>query len=107
MSERDELSMIIAERYHAAHQGVTVLDAAIADAILAAGYRKHRTITTAEEVSGMAIDSIVRTNGGVPLELWEGENDEREWRVTGHRPWTDAELTKNLPATVLHEPSAS
>jgi hypothetical protein len=43
VNERGELAWIIAERYHAAHQSVTVLDAAIADAIIAAGYRKQES----------------------------------------------------------------
>ena len=63
-TERDELARIIAERYHAAHDGVTVLDSAIADAILAAGYVKPRQVTTVEELDALPAGTIVRDSKG-------------------------------------------
>lgn len=99
MNERDEL----ADKIEVAAP-ISAGDAeSIADAILEAGYRKPRTITTAEELDALPWDSVVRTESGVVLEKWVGEDD-AEWRVSGHRPWTTAELAVNLPATVLWEP---
>ena len=99
MNARDELAEVIkpAAAYDFWPQ-------AAAEFVLAAGYSKPRTITTAEELDALPVETIVRTHGGVPLELWEGDEGKREWRVSGHRPWTDYELAKNLPASVIWEP---
>ena len=66
-TEREELASIIQREYVRAIQRKRISDCwdAPADAIVAAGYRKHRTISTAEEVDGLPIGSKLfseRTN---------------------------------------------
>lgn len=51
MNARDELAAIIDDRWH----GYGYNPQGAADAILAAGYRKPRTITNAEELDDLAV----------------------------------------------------
>jgi len=65
----------------------------VADAVLAAGYRKLRTITTVEELEALPEDSIIREGESVVAtrigNSW--------WYPTGP-------FEPNLPVTVLHNP---
>lgn len=91
MKHRDELTAILYRRIGGS-VGATV------DAILAAGYRKPRTITTAEELDALGTDSVVRDDEMV----WLRGNS--EW----YAPMTTAGYASryiSLPATVLWEPS--
>lgn len=98
MNARDELAEIIAQRYHAVHAGATVLDGAIADAILAAGFRKPRTITTAEERATLLPGTICADLNGNAWKRGTGS-----WASTGGdtAPLYDED---DLTLTVLHEP---
>ena len=110
-TERDELENIIAERYHATRPTPTVLDSAIAGAILAAGYRKPQQVTTEEEL-GAAISAafedarplVVSDRAGRPWIIWEDENGDawvESWpQEEDPERLTLADIT--LPATVLH-----
>ena len=78
-----------------------------ADAVLAAGYSKPRTITTEEELDALAPDCIVLDRYGVANQLsveriTEGP-PERLWYTTG----ADCNSSVALPATVLYSPEAS
>jgi predicted NAD/FAD-dependent oxidoreductase len=77
-----------------------------ADAILAAGYSKPRTITAVEELDALTVDSVVKDHVG---DIWERkENSESEralWCVPGIRGYLPSG-TIPLPATVLFDPEA-
>lgn len=102
-TEREELAAIIsAPRMHTNMSGDK--HRATADAILAAGYRKPRTITTIEELNALPDESIVRTRHGDILELDEDRTG--EWR-NGYRPGWDIGFIASehdLPATLLWSP---
>ena len=98
--ERDELAELILRNFHPCATGGSSWrlnpDKAAVD-ILAAGYRKPRTITTAEELDALPVDSVVRDDEMV----WLRGNS--EW----YTPMTTAGYASmhiNLPATVLWEP---
>jgi hypothetical protein len=82
-----------------------------ADAVLAAGYRKPRIITTAEELDALPVGSVVRMSGtsedarvAVKDGTWKSES---EWFVADGDEWClDSTELDDLPATVLHEPEA-
>jgi hypothetical protein len=107
MSERDELADLIESGYAVSDTDCPYDHAPeIADAILAAGYRKPRTITTTEELDQLPGESVVRDNSGMVYELDYVFNDptDRWWIETGHterRPFS----VIDLPATVLYEPA--
>ena len=66
------------------------------------GYRKPRTITTAEELDALPFETVIRDAEGHVLERW-GEPDESLWTtvmVNAFIPRCDIAL----PVTVLHEP---
>jgi hypothetical protein len=97
MSDRDELFQLILGR--------TTTKAV--ERILAAGYRKPRTVTTVEELDALPVDSVVmesehdtfiiRTMRGVFHRFPDG------WYVVaGHGAREDIYI--QLPATVLTEP---
>ena len=70
----------------------------LADAILAAGYRKTRTVTTAEELDGLAAGTIIRDP--LPCIKWGSG----EWGTFSGDSVGSNRI--DLPATVLHEPTA-
>jgi len=81
------------------------VDVAI-DAVLAAGYRKPRTITTAEELSALPKRTVIRDLDGDVLvadPLTDGEMFFRQIDET--YPLTAGAVV--LPATVLYQPEAS
>lgn len=113
MSEqRDELAreIFIADNYHARREFMEAEWAErsggyqyafwIADGLIAAGYRKPRTITTVEELDALPVGSVIRIQQEMNLEKFSDG-------------WYTTALTENfqqfpiwLPATVLHEPAA-
>lgn len=79
--------------------------AGYAEAILAAGYRKHRTVTTPEELDALPANSAILDHEGAP---WLSDGDQTEpWASVCENPlggpiWKDSgDIT--LPATVLYE----
>lgn len=105
-----------------AGQGHSHLASHVAVDVLAAGYRKARTIHTAEELDALPDDALVEASGDYPgreggfTECWirpipahiTGGQGKRVWEVLiyldgGGHNITHAELIK-FPATVLHEP---
>lgn len=109
MSARNELARIVSE----ALGNVTGIydttddeDREIADAILAAGYRKPQQVTTVQELDALPVGSVVRTDRAGVYEkgCFPDEPDFPYWLVTGmSREF--ASLVLSLPATVLHEPT--
>ncbi|UVF61009.1 hypothetical protein SEA_SAKAI_46 [Arthrobacter phage Sakai] len=98
MSARNELTTLIL--------GKTAPRAA--DAILAAGFRKPRAITTAEELDKLGAKSVILDAHGTP---WVCDGDPAQpWASVCEDPqggpiWEDSEDIA-LPATVMHEPEA-
>ncbi len=98
MSERDELAAVIVTAYgeDAEVECPCEQDLEVADAILAAGYRKPRTITTAEELDALPDDAVVLDDMDGPLtkmgDWWHSPADEMR----------SAQVI--LPTTVLWEP---
>ena len=80
----------------------------LADAILADGYRKPRTITTFTELLEAANDVTVIDNYGAVMQLKPSETDGPfgQWFIPGE-PGGLPYCSVALPATVLHEPDAS
>ena len=106
MNERTELAEIISEHYHAANPRPTILDGHIAETILAAGYRKPRTVATAAELDALRTGSVVLTTKRTPGFPWR--KGPAGWRSGLADPAvTDAELIEHYgPVTVLHEGGA-
>lgn len=70
--------------------------------LLRAGYRKPRTITTAEELDALPFESVVRDAAGHVLERW-GDALDAIWvtvQIAAYIPRGDIAL----PATVLYSP---
>ena len=90
MSAREELAKLISSRH----------TMAAVDAILAAGYRKPRTITTREELEALPQGSIVLDATGDVTRLRGGS-----WYTYETEPMTHTRMSRYLPATVLYEPT--
>jgi hypothetical protein len=80
----------------------SAIDAA-AEVILAAGYRKPRTITTAEELDALPVGSVLLDVDGNTSRKFHGG-----WRTTVVEPdgsaWlSDCMEDADMPATVLYE----
>lgn len=109
-NERDELAGVIHDSlYPGAYredrmtwpQGIFVE----ADAILAAGYKKPRTITTAEELDALPVGSVILDPIGLSLH----KNEFTGWRASNGAKDITAEMLQReaLPATVLYTPEES
>jgi hypothetical protein len=101
-NDREELSDIIldcGEYIPGSHADDYVNPYKAADAILAAGYRKLRQVTTVEEVRGLPNDSVLLSDEGGVFQF-----DFGLWREVGTRDSMGANDIA-LPATVLHLPT--
>jgi hypothetical protein len=96
MSARDEL---LAELRELAKKPKTWPD--YADALIEAGYRKPRTITTAEELDALPNGSVLIDSAGDVAQLRGGL-----WCGYETSPMSPSRQAKYIPATVLHEPDA-
>lgn len=106
MNASDELSGVISQSVHGPHGG-TDLTRHMADSILAAGYRKPRTITTAEELDALPNGTVVLSNVykahhgvAISFQRWEDGCWHRGARSSDTHP------EYFLPVTVIHEPAA-
>ena len=82
----------------------TVLDKT-SDAIIAAGYRKPRIITTTEELATLGFEVVIRDADGHVLERWGDGDDAMVWVTVGVNHFVPAgEIT--LPATAIYDPAA-
>jgi hypothetical protein len=113
MSARQELAEVIASKldrlFGAREFGPATQDFELADHLIAAGYRKPRTITTAEELDALPVGSVVLSQ--------DYRHHVDEWRVSFQR-WQDGDWYRGarsshthpdnfLPATVLHTPEVT
>ncbi|MFJ4288000.1 hypothetical protein ACIPY0_20355 [Paenarthrobacter nicotinovorans] len=108
-NERDELAMILANAQRT-RNGSTRLSSADqvsrlalddADAMLAAGYRKRRTVTTVEELDALVVGTIILDSDPDAL-LKEDDG----WRSLLVPDVILKSFTIGLPATVLYEPAS-
>ena len=76
-----------------------------ADAILAAGYRRPRVVTTVAELDALPIESVVRCRRTATYEKFPDEDGLSFWMMIGHQGMFASRVIA-LPATVLHEPEA-
>lgn len=105
MSENTEALAEIIRREHARaifrQRPEDCWDAA-ADAVLAAGYRKPRTIDNFDELDDLPVGTVLLDRDGDVVQRFRGG-----WRATineiGGDPWLSDTLEVDLPATVLHE----
>lgn len=102
MSDRDELAQVIVAAYgeDAETECSCEQDMDVTDAILAAGYRKPRTITTVEELDMLPDNSVIEDGAGdvgvlLAGNVWYPETAPIPVRKVGK---------SYLPATVLYEP---
>jgi hypothetical protein len=111
MSERGELAELIASNldrlFGKREFGPAQQDIDLADSLLAAGYRKPRTITTAEELDALPVGSVVLSRGR-SYQRYEPHVTQwaeyHKWMCPDGgfiRAETDSSLL--LPVTVLHE----
>lgn len=105
MSARDELAEAIAgyrigEGYYAVDVGYSEAQA-IADDLIAAGYRKPRTITTVKELVALPNSAVIRDRAKDVAEKRGGL-----WCQYETSDMTDSQMAKFLPATVLDEGQA-
>lgn len=96
MNERDELAEIVGNSLVTRNSPKQT-----ADEILAAGYRKPRTITTVEELDALPVGTIIldsdpdacmKVEGG----RWRSIDDPEE-------TFSTSGISGSLPATVMHE----
>lgn len=108
MSARDELALILVNnqraRYDLPPRSTTAHCSescwAEVDAILAAGYRKTRTITSADELDALPVGSAVLSE---TIAYQKHDDDDWSWSAAG-RFWSTHQI--GLPAVVIHEPEA-
>lgn len=118
MNAREELADTL--RTHVCEEGIDLInegpdwhihDAAkyaqeVASVVIAAGYRKPRTIHTAEELEALLTESVVRSRGGVVWEKYPDEDDLTFWMNPGSQRAASSRAI-SLPATVLFEPEVA
>jgi len=107
-NERDELAQAIE---HASHNGGSAVDMLypnearhFADAVLAAGYRKPRTITSVEELRALPIGAMVMDTDPdvcrkVGLNTWRSLTETADWT------YPSEDIVDSGPFTVLWEPA--
>jgi hypothetical protein len=106
VSARDELALEIAGYPVGAESLVVGLPTAreIAAGILAAEYRKPRTITTAEELDALPHEAVVRSSFGVTHEkCFDFVSEATFWSAIGSEDEHTAGKI-GLPAAVLYSP---
>jgi len=79
----------------------------IADGLIAKGYAKPRTITTAEELDALPDGCVILDRGCVAWQKRDAGNDPL-WHAARNRTLRrdTGALAERLPATVLYEPEA-
>lgn len=90
--------------------GPELFEQHVADAILAAGYRKPRTITTAAELDALGFEAVILDGCGTPhvCDRFRTDGKRAEWKPSGmdHLLESDDVLFHG-PATVLHSPAVT
>lgn len=116
MNARDELVKVI----YTSHRGNTQVDLIdnrrlqgsqlawarlAADALVASGWQKPRSITTVEELDALPFEAVVRDAEGHVLERW-GDADEVLWTTVMVNAFIPRDAIA-LPAAVLYEPTTA
>lgn len=102
MSEREELATTILAYFHPspyAGESWRLDPTSAADVILAAGYRRPRTITTVEELEALPDLSVI-----LDVDRDVSQLRGRSWCGYEMADLTHPMMAKCLPATVLYEP---
>lgn len=99
--QRDELAAIYVDTLNRGHGMIGRPEQGLraADAILAAGYRKPRIITTMAELEALPAGAVVKDANELPSERFN--NSIRSGWTYGYEV-----VTPQLPATLLWEPTA-
>jgi len=111
--QRDELALVLANAQRV-RNGSSMLPSADhvsrlalddADAVLAAGYSKPRTITTAEELDALdGSEAILRSRGGDGFQWGADFMGRSGWFMHGTMdPLTNTQVMRFAPFTVIHE----
>jgi len=106
MSERDELARKLDEWLDDEAPLNLRRYVPVADAILAAGYRRPRTVTTVEELDALANESLILDATSKCREGLTSIEGRNWWRAMGPSKVLESKDIA-LPATVLHEPEAT
>ena len=105
MSARDELASVIVEAYgENPDMCPCEQDMDAADAVLAAGYRKSRTITTAEELEKLPYGSAVQTSDESDTVVLKDRGAFFRNQSGCELPATDLWRYGTRPFTVLYSP---
>lgn len=107
MNARDELQKVIFGYFGPtlainAYRTPEQQDRELTEAIIAAGYRKPRTITTAEELDALPFETVIRDADEAVLERW-GQMEESGWVTVMVASFIPSDHIA-LPATVLYSP---
>jgi hypothetical protein len=97
MNDRAELDGLF-KAYGIGHVDSRVL----ADAMIQIGFRKPRTITTAEELDALQYGAAVVHDEGWGETIAQRHTEDMRWYVTGCLEYIRPEAL--LPATIIHEP---
>ena len=102
---RDELAAVIVAAYGEDAEALCpcVQDLEVAEKILAAGYRKARTISTSDELGALPVGSVVMDADSY-VGRKERDTGGAEWSVSLHK-YSKESRAFALPATVLWEPT--
>lgn len=108
MNARDELAKVIVAAYgeDAEAECPCEQDFEVTDAILAAGYRKPRTISTAAELDALRFQAVVLDAYGTPYvcERHATNLTRNEWRPAGMDHLEESEnILYHGDATVVYE----
>lgn len=112
MSARDELKQVIVGYFGPtlainSYKTPQQQDDELTDAILAAGYRKPRTIATTEELDALPVGAVLLSS---ELNPWQIDNDEdgERWYVANADTYFTSEIfmRQRGPFTVIWEPRA-
>lgn len=102
-AEREELAQLIDATIEREYSpGDDVMGTDLADAMLAAGYRKPRTITTKDELDALPMDTVIRDDDEYVWERWSLFAKTTNWRCAGAPDLEGDEVA--LPADVIWEP---
>lgn len=81
-----------------------------ADSLLAAGYRKPRTITTTEELDALGFQAVILDSYDTPYvcERYATDRTRAEWKPSGMNHLLESDdVLFHGPVTVLHTPEAA
>jgi hypothetical protein len=108
MSARDELAAVIVEAYgESPDECPCEQDLDVADAILAAGYSKPRTITTAYQLESLPFGSAVQTSDESDTVVLRGEGANFRNQSGADLSATDLWRYGTHPFTLIYSPEES